>query len=111
MIPTAEGMELDWIVDAPAKWQVLKQGVDFYKENREILLYGVMENYYQFAQGGKKVIFGDLVRQCPGVICAIYTYEGARYTMLYNYAEDTQQVNVEGQMFCVPGKSFLKVKK
>ena len=110
MVPTAEGMELDWIADAPEKWRVLKQGVDFFKENRDILLYGIMEDYYQFAEGGKTVAFGDLQRQCPGVICAVYTYEGETYAMLYNYSDAQQQVTVAEQVVSVPGKSFIKVK-
>lgn len=109
MIPTAEGMEQDWITDAPEKWRVLKQGVDFFKENREILLYGTMEAYYQFAQGGKEIVFGDLVRQCPGVICAVYTHQGQTCAMLYNYSNEEQSVAVEGQTLTVPGKSFRKV--
>lgn len=108
MIPTAEGMEMEWIADAPEKWRVLKQGVAFFKENRDILLYGTLDAYYSYENETRDIIFGDFIKKCPSVICAVYSYQEETYAMLYNYAETAHRVAVQGKSLTVPAKSFLK---
>lgn len=108
MIPTAEGMELAWIQKNERKMEILKQGVDFFKENRDILLGGIMEESLQYADGEKEIVFGRFRRMCPGVIGSVYQYEGKHRAMLYNFSEQTQTVNVRERKISVCAGSFAK---
>lgn len=110
MIPTAEGMELEEISNDDTKWAILRRGVDFYKENKEVLLYGSFDAYHTFDCGAKPIAFGKNIKKCPGVICAEYTLNGQTYAFAYNYSDDVQTVEVKGIQITVNPKSFGSAK-
>ena len=108
MVPTAEGMELNEIEDADDKWAILKKGVDFYKENKELIFFGALKKYYQFENGAKEITFGELSKKCPGVIACLYEYENKEYIIAYNYSDNEQTVSVDGKEIKLSPKSFIK---
>lgn len=109
MVPTCEGMELEEISNDENKWNIIKKGVDFYKENRDVLLYGTFDEYMKFDCGEKTIYFGDFSKTCPGVICSIYNYGNNTYAFLYNYSPKLQTVEVKGKSVSVNSGEFTSV--
>ena len=105
MIPTAEGVELAY-KDEEYKWSVLRLGVDFFKANRDVLLYGALLDYKTIGDG-RKVTFGKLEKQVPDVICALYDYGGRKYTFGYNFTDIEITVTVNGASLAIPPHTFV----
>lgn len=109
MIPTCEGMELEEISADTEKWSILKRGVDFYKENREVLLYGTYKEYFQKEGCEKKIQFGNFSKMCPGLVGSVYVYDNKTYGFAYNYTDSAQMVTVRGHNMLVEPRKFLSV--
>jgi len=108
MIPTVEGVE-SIHADDTVKWDILKRGVDFFKENREVLIYGELLDYKTHNGAGIKVDFNGLVKTCPEVISAVYDYDGAEYVFAYNYAECEKSITLCEKTLSVKPKSFVAI--
>ena len=108
MIPTVEGVEAIH-ADDTVKWDILKRGVDFFKENREVLIYGELLDYKTYNGAGIKVEFNGLVKTCPEVISAVYTYDGKEYIFAYNYSDKEKSVTVRAKTLLLKPKSFVSL--
>jgi len=108
MIPTVEGVEAIH-ADDTVKWDILKRGVDFFKENREVLIYGELLDYKTHNGAGIKVEFNGLVKTCPEVISAVYDYDGAEYVFAYNYSNKEKSVTVRAKTLLLKSKSFVSL--
>ena len=106
MIPTCEGMELAEITEDTEKWDIIKRGVNFYKANREFLLYGTYEAYLDNPECRKDIKFKDKIITCPGVIGSVYTYQDNTYVLAYNYTDCSQELAVRGRNITVQPKAF-----
>ena len=108
MIPTAEGVEAVH-KDDTAKWDILKRGVDFFKENKEVLLYGTLVDYVTHKDKGINISFGAIEGEFPEVISAVYDYDGAKYVFAYNYAECEKSITLCEKTLSVKPKSFVAI--
>ena len=108
MIPTAEGIELAY-KDELYKWAVMRHGVDFFKQNREVLIYGMLDDYITLGNGERSVTFNKLVKKCPEVIAAKYKYKDNEYLYAYNYTDMRKDVTLFGKKLSVEPKSFIRV--
>jgi hypothetical protein len=99
-------MELEEISADAVKWEIIKRGVDFYKENREVLMYGTYEEYLESQDSRKIIEFRGNKIECPGVIGSVYSYQGKTYMFAYNYTEACQEICVRGQKIAVKAKGF-----
>jgi hypothetical protein len=108
MIPTVEGAELAY-KDESAKWEVMKKGVDFFKENREVLLYGILDDYLTFGDNAKAVKFGKQEKHCPEVVSTVYKYMDRDYIFAYNYSDSEKDVHVKGKKLRIAPGSFVKI--
>lgn len=106
MIPTCEGMELAEITEDSEKWDIIKRGVDFYKANRELLLYGTYEAYLDNPDCRKEIAFKGNFITCPGVIGSVYTYQDNTYVLAYNYTDHCQELAVRDRNISVQPKAF-----
>ena len=104
MIPTVEGVEACHENDE-FKWSVLKQGIDFFKENREVLIYGILDEYLVFEQN-RIVKFDKLEKLCPNVTSVVYTYKNKKYIFAYNFASEAKIIEVDGKTIKIAPKSF-----
>lgn len=110
MIPTCEGMELAEIENDSEKWEIITRGVDFYRANREILLYGTYEEYIEKTGCNVEITFNTLSKKCPGVIGSVYFYDQKRYLFAYNYSEEKQTLTTAGQNMTIePGVFFTAI--
>ena len=107
MIPTAEGVEAVH-KDDTAKWEILKRGVDFFKANREVLIYGTLVDYVTHKEKGINVSFGAVDGVIPEVISAVYNYDGKEYIFAYNYSDSEKSITVCEKTLSVKPKSFAK---
>ena len=107
MIPTAEGVEAVH-KDDTAKWDILKRGVDFFKENREVLLYGTLVDYVTHKDKGINISFGAIEGEFPEVISAVYSLDGKEYLFAYNYSDSEKVIMLNGKAISVKPKSFAK---
>jgi len=107
MIPTVEGMELAY-KDEDKKWEIMKRGVDFFKTNREVLIYGHLREYLTFGKD-RVVVFKNLEKHCPDVICAVYEYGENEHRFAYNYADTERTVTVNGKSISVGAHSFIEI--
>jgi len=105
MIPTVEGAPLE-CKDESFKWDIMKRGVDFFKENREVLLCGILDDYITFGDNERVLKFGRLEKSCPGVVCAIYSYKGEKKIFAYNYSDSDKSVSVSNKTLKIKAKSF-----
>ena len=108
MIPTAEGIELAY-KDELYKWDVMRRGVDFFKQNREVLIYGMLDDYITLRDAERSVTFNKLVKNCPEVIAAKYKYKDNEYLYAYNYTDMRKDVTLFGKKLSVEPKSFIRV--
>ena len=98
-----------WVCTQVTKWNILKRGVDFYKENKEVLFYGVFDNYYVFDDATKDIVFGEQTKKCPLVIGSRFIYEGKTYTFLYNFSDTQKEVEIDSKIIKVNPKEFTKI--
>ena len=108
MIPTVEGIELAY-KDELYKWDVMRRGVDFFKQNREVLIYGMLDDYITLRDAERSVTFNKLVKNCPEVIAAKYKYKDNEYLYAYNYTDMRKDVTLFGKKLSVEPKSFIRV--
>jgi hypothetical protein len=106
MIPTAEGIEAIH-ADDTKKWEILKRGVDFFKQNREVLIYGILDDYITF--GERTVPFNNAEKKCPEVICAKYKYKNLDYVYAYNYTDSKKHITPFGKSLCIEPNSFARI--
>lgn len=110
IIPTCEGMPLEeGVCTQETKWDILKRGVDFYKDNKEILFYGMFDNYYIFDDDTYDVTFGEQIKKCPYVIGSRFIYDGKTYTFLYNFSDTIKEVVIDSESIKVNPKEFTKI--
>ena len=107
MIPTAEGIEAAYASEEE-KWKIMKRGVDFFKQNREVLIYGMLDDYITLGDGERSITFNKLVKKCPEVIAAKYRYKDKVYLFAYNYTETEKVVNLFGKQLSVMPRAFLR---
>ena len=108
MIPTVEGAPII-CKDEDEKWSVMKRGVDFFKANREVLLYGIMQDYLTFGDGARVVKFGRLEKSCPEVVLTVYEYNGEKKAFAYNYFDTDKTVSVLNKTLQIKAKSFASI--
>ena len=110
-IPTAEGMELKEITEnAEFKWDVLKKVVDFYKENREVFMYGTMEEYNTYFDNSFTIEFKESNdKNCAGVVSVIYNYDNKDNVFVYNFLNEDKEIEVRGKNILAKAKQFTKV--
>ena len=106
MIPTAEGIE-SIHADDTKKWEILKRGVDFFKQNREVLIYGILDDYITF--GERAVPFNNAEKKCPEVICVKYKYKNSEHVYAYNYTNSKKCVTAFGKSLCIEPNSFARI--
>ena len=108
MIPTVEGAPI-MCKDEDEKWKIMKRGVDFFKANRDALLYGIMQDYLTFSDDARVVKFGKLEKSCPEVIITVYEYNGENKAFAYNYSDTDKTISVLNKQMTVPKKSFASI--
>lgn len=109
MIPTAEGIEAVHADDA-LKWEILKRGVDFFKQNRKVLIYGILDDYITLGDGERSIVFNNTEKKCPEAICVKYKYKNAEYVYVYNYSDSKKDVSAFGKQIFVEPNSFEAVR-
>ena len=118
IIPCVEGVDAEDLArgDAGEKLEILKRAVKFFKEHKDIFLYGRMCEIPEyecetFPLDWEIEDIGTYVEDTP-VICASTweTKDGERYMFAYNFTNDEHKMACNWRTYRVPGKSFYVFK-
>ncbi|MBR7142123.1 MAG: hypothetical protein IKD06_01140 [Clostridia bacterium] len=118
ILPCVEGPDAPGLQGASAeeKLRILKNGVDFYKANKELFLYGRLCRIPVCESGSKSRVTWDLfesncqqVEEFTSVMAAIWEdADGERFLLAYNYSDSEADATVDGRSITVAAKSFFK---
>lgn len=112
LVPTIEGFEMSEYSEADEHFDVMKRAVDFYKQHKDLFLYGRIcgipsysgEMYDIYFDSSKK----DIVLHRPAVIQAIWESDTKeRYYIAYNISHKDISVEVNGNTFTALAKQFI----
>ena len=108
-MPTVEGGDLETVTnpDKQKYFDIIKTGVDFYKENKDLLTFGRLkrvlpadcEKVELDYEWGSKLYY-------ESIIATLWEKDGEEYILLYNLSDKEQNYNGKN----IPSHSFLKTK-
>jgi len=121
IIPSVEAGTQEQIDAGKAHMAAMKRGVDFYKENQDLLFYGRPVSLPKYTCTGEWSVSWEAkdeeqklhpyTKEGPAVYTVIWeSAEGEQYLLAYNYSNDTQTMALEGKDYTLAGKSFLREK-
>lgn len=114
IIPCIEGVDAADLAreDADEKLKFLKKAIKFFKDNKDVFLYGRMCEIPEyecetFPLDWEIEDIGTYVDDTP-VICATVweTKDGEKYMFAYNFTNDEHKMACNWRTYRVPGKSF-----
>lgn len=119
ILPTVEGVERSELErdDAQGFMNVLRKGVDFYKENKEIIFYGRLKGIpdydcEQMSIGWETENGVSFSKEYPKIFAVLWEdRDENELCLLYNFDNKMQEVNVDGMVIRIPGKAFKIVRK
>lgn len=121
MIPSVEAGTIDQLAAAEEHIQVVKRGVQFYKENKELLFYGRLLELPEYACSANHTVswtakdeqqrLHSYTKTGPSIYAALWeSANDEKYLLAYNYSRDPQTMAYSGKQYTLEGKAFLKAK-
>lgn len=107
-MPTVEGGDMEQLTDEKALpyISIIKNGVDFYKENKALLTFGRIKRVLCEECNELVFDFGEVKLKYPSVISVLWEdTDGELFKLVYN-ADDSEQILSDGEK--VKAHSFLK---
>lgn len=119
-LPSIEGIDTQEIENGSAHLEITKRAVDFYKENKDIFLYGRLCEIPQYectetckvdwvakSDYGDEFPYTDIY---PAICAAIWEKKnGDKCLFAYNYSNSAQKIEVAGKEYTIAEKSFYNV--
>ncbi|MDD2392507.1 MAG: DUF6259 domain-containing protein [Eubacteriales bacterium] len=113
MIPTIEGFSMDQINDKNSGkyFEIIKEGVDFFKENKELFLYGRLVQIPILQVESMKIIWqmADISyeKEYPSILMTIWTgTKDDSYCLLYNFFSTDQEIIINNCHVKVCGRKL-----
>ena len=110
LIPTVEGGNMDTLTDETKQpyFEIVKRGIDFYKENKALLTYGRIKKVLSTNCKPIELDFGEIKLDYDTIILTLWeNHEGEEFILAYNVS-DQEQILDTGEK--VEGHTFLKIK-
>lgn len=119
ILPTVESVDTQELENGKDHLAVTKCGVDFFKENKDVFLYGRLAYIPQYscntfdtewtARDEEKNEF-NYIRTTPAVCVTVWeTKDKNNLIFAYNFTDETQSVKMEDRQFDVDPHSFIKI--
>ncbi|MBE7030413.1 MAG: hypothetical protein E7409_03165 [Ruminococcaceae bacterium] len=119
-IPSIEGVDTDELANGAEYLKITKRVVDFYKENKDLFLYGRLAEIPQYTCSKTMELDWDAshegknrftyTKSFPTISAARWeSAAGEQYLFAYNYSDDAQTMELDGKMYEVEAKSFAKI--
>lgn len=119
ILPTVESVDTAELDNGKAHLEVTKRGVDFFKENKDIFLYGRLAKIPEYscdtidmkwtARDEAKNTF-DYIRTIQSVCVTQWeTKDKEKLIFAYNFSDDTKTVKMADKQFEVAAHNFVKI--
>jgi len=119
ILPTVESVDTAELDNGKAHLEVTKRGVDFFKENKDIFLYGRLAGIPEYscdtidmkwtARDEAKNTF-DYIRTIQSVCVTQWeAKDKEKLIFAYNFSDDTKTVKMSDKQFEVAAHSFVKI--
>lgn len=116
ILPTVEGMDVEQMNSSNSQgyFNILKKGVGFFRENKDIFLYGRLTAIPQYPCEMISVCWTpktgkSFTKQFPDVMAVIWEdSDEERYCFAYNFSGNSRKITIEGKSIELAGKEVGK---